>query len=76
MGRRWTEEDVLNLKRLARQEPVPNIAQKLDRSVGGVTFKAHTLKLSLKPRKQGDLFDGDPGPAGFDFNGSMTRSWV
>ena len=57
MGRRWTEEDVHQLKRLARREPTPKIAERLDRSVGGVVFKAHTLKLSLRSRNQGDLFE-------------------
>jgi hypothetical protein len=50
MGRRWTDEDVLNLKRLAQKQPAPKIAEILDRPVGGVVFKAYTLKLPLKPR--------------------------
>jgi len=65
MGRRWTDEDVQKLRRLARRESAPKIAERLDRSVGGVVFKAHTLKLTLRARNQDDLFDNDPGPAGF-----------
>ncbi len=49
MGRRWTEDDIEALKRMAKRYPIPEIAQKMDRTVGGVTFKAHTLKLSLRP---------------------------
>ncbi len=55
MGRRWTEEDVQQLKLLAKRESAPKIAEKLDRSVGGVVFKAHTLKLSLRARNHDDL---------------------
>lgn len=55
MGRRWTKEDVQQLKRLARRESTPKIAERLDRTVGGVVFKAHTLKLSLRARSQDDL---------------------
>ena len=63
MGKRWTDEDVQNLKRLARRVSIPQIAEKLDRTVGGVVFKAHALKLSLRPEKRvGSL---DAGPAGF-----------
>ncbi len=66
MGRRWTDEDVARLKQLAQQERTPQIAERLDRTVGSVVFKARTLKVSLRPRTQGDLFNFDPGPAGFD----------
>ena len=48
MGRRWTEENIQALKGMAKRYRVPEIAEKLDRTVGGVTFKAHTLKLSLR----------------------------
>ncbi len=50
MGKRWTEQDVDDLKRLAQQYPAYEIAEMLDRSVGGVTFKAHQLKVWLRPR--------------------------
>ena len=69
MGRRWTDEDVEALKRMAKRYPLPEIAEKMDRTVGGVTFKAHTLKLSLRPTRDGSAEPkyGDPGPAGFDW---------
>jgi hypothetical protein len=52
MGRRWTNEDVDRLKHLAQAQSTPTIAEILDRTVGGVVFKAHTLKLSLRPRNR------------------------
>ena len=62
MGKRWTDKDVDDLKRLAEQYPAHEIAEMLDRSVGGVAFKAYQLKLPLRPRSS-----LDPGPAGFDW---------
>jgi hypothetical protein len=53
MGRRWTEEDVNKLTILAQRHPAPRIAEIMDRTVGGVVFKAHKLKLSLRTR--GDI---------------------
>jgi hypothetical protein len=52
MGRRWSEEDVDALKRLAQRHPAPKIAEMMDRTVGSVVFKAHTLNVSLKTRQQ------------------------
>ena len=52
MGRRWTDEDVDALKRLARRHPIPKIAEVMDRTVGSIAFKAHGLKISLKTRQQ------------------------
>jgi hypothetical protein len=68
MGKRWTDEDVDHLKKLARKHPAPKIAEMMDRTVGGVVFKAHTLKVSLKTRIQqiDRISIGDPGPAGFE----------
>lgn len=60
MGKRWTDKDVDDLKRLAQHYPAHEIAVMLDRSVGGVAFKAHQLKVWLRPRNS-----IDPGPAGF-----------
>ena len=62
MGKRWTDKDVDDLKRLSRHCPALEIAQMLDRSVGGVAFKAYKLKVGLRPRSS-----LDPGPAGFDW---------
>ena len=69
MGRRWTDEDVEALKRMAKRYPLPEIAEKMDRTVGGVAFKAHMLKLSLRPSRDGRAEPqyGDQGPAGFDW---------
>jgi hypothetical protein len=50
MGRRWTEQDISELKLLAQHHPPHRIAELIDRTVGGVVFKAHTLKVSLRPQ--------------------------
>jgi hypothetical protein len=47
-----------------QQYPVPKVAELTDRTVGGVTFKAHQLKLPLKSRRQESA---DPRPPGFDW---------
>jgi hypothetical protein len=52
MGKRWTDEDVHNLKRLAQRHSLPKIAEMMERPVGGVVFKAQQLKLSLRTRQQ------------------------
>jgi hypothetical protein len=63
MGRRWTKEDIANLMTLAQHYPLPILAEKIDRTVGGVVFKAHQLKLSLRHRDR-----KMERPAGFDMN--------
>jgi hypothetical protein len=72
MGRRWTDQDIEELRRMLQQYPVPKVAEMTDRTVGGVTFKAHQLKLSLRSRREetADLGSFDPGPAGFDWEAS------
>lgn len=67
MGRRCTPED--DLKQMARRYPTPLIAQVMNRTVGGVTFKAHQLEVRLRARsKAEELTAGDdPRPAGFDW---------
>jgi hypothetical protein len=62
MGKRWTDQDVDDLKRLAEHYPAHEIAEMLDRPMGGVAFKAYQLKVSLRPRSS-----LDPGPTGFDW---------
>jgi hypothetical protein len=62
MGRRWTDEDLLSLKCLAQKQPAPKIAEIMDRPVGGVVFKAYTLKLPLKPRDR--ISDREEGRQG------------
>jgi hypothetical protein len=71
MGRRWTEEDVDHLKQLARKHSAPKIAELIDRTVGGVVFKAHKLKVSLRTRdlETNRMSGGDPGPTDFDWCG-------
>ena len=48
MAKRWGAEDIRDLKTLAREYSVQAIAEKMDRTVGGVAFKAHQLGLPLK----------------------------
>ena len=55
MGRRWTDQDVEQLKRMAPIYPAPTIAEMIDRTVGGVVFKANQLKVSLQSRRQIEL---------------------
>ena len=62
MARRWSAEDIEDLKTLAQSYSVQAIAEKMDRSVGGVAFKAHQLGLPLKARSQAI------GPESTDFN--------
>jgi hypothetical protein len=39
MGRRWTEQDINELKHLAQRYSAPRIAELTNRTVGGVVFK-------------------------------------
>ena len=48
MAKRWSAEDISDLKALAQKYSVQAIAEKMDRTVGGVAFKAHRLGLPLK----------------------------
>lgn len=52
MAKRWSAEDITDLKTLAQKYSVQAIAEKMDRSVGGVAFKARQLGLPLKARSQ------------------------
>jgi hypothetical protein len=54
MGRRWTEQDVNELRLLAQRYSAPRIAELTDRTVGGVAFKAYQLKLPLRSSRQED----------------------
>jgi len=62
MAKRWSAEDIRDLKNLARKHSVQAIAEKMDRTVGGVAFKAHQLGLRLKARS------GVTDPEPMDFN--------
>ena len=53
---------------MPREYSVPAIAEKMDRSVGGVAFKAQQLGLPLKARSQAN----DPEPADFNWTGATT----
>jgi hypothetical protein len=66
MGKRWTFQDVADLKNMAQKYPATVIAEKMDRTVGGVVFKAYQLRVSLKSRQSSEAIGG-PGPAGFDW---------
>ena len=50
MAKRWSAEDIRDLKTFAQKHSVQAIAEKMDRTVGGVAFKAHQLGLRLKAR--------------------------
>jgi hypothetical protein len=63
MAKRWSVDDIDKLKNLARKYSVQAIAEKMDRTVGGVAFKAHQLGVPLKSRSQA----ADPGYLDFDW---------
>ena len=52
MAKRWSAEDISELRTLAQKYSAQAIAEKMDRTVGGVTFKAHQLGLPLKARSR------------------------
>ena len=52
MAKRWSTEDIRDLVTLAQEYSAQAIAEKIDRTVGGVAFKAHQLGLPLKARSQ------------------------
>jgi len=62
MAKRWSAEDIRDLKTFAQKHSVQAIAEKMDRTVGGVAFKAHQLGLRLKARS--GVTDSQP----MDFN--------
>ena len=70
MAKRWSAEDIRDLKTLAREYSVQAIAEKMDRTVGGVAFKAHQLGLLLRARSRVT----DPEPARFNWTGHNTLS--
>ena len=62
MAKRWSAEDIRDLRTLAQKHSMQAIAEKMDRTVGGVAFKAHQLGLRLKARS--GVTDSQP----MDFN--------
>ena len=68
MAKRWTAEDIRDLKTLAPRHSAQAIAEKMDRSVGGVAFKAYQLGLPLKSRSRA------VDPASTDFSWTDSDS--
>jgi len=70
MGRRWTDQDIDDLKHMAPLHPATKIAEMIDRTVGAVVFKAHQLKVSLQSRRETDAWLADrrrdPSPLTMD----------
>jgi hypothetical protein len=66
MAKRWSAEDISELKTLAQKYSAQAIAEKMDRTVGGVTFKAHQLGLPLKARSRAT------DPESTDLDGGAT----
>ena len=52
MAKRWSAADISELRNLAQKYSAQAIAEKMDRTVGGVCFKAHQLGLPLKARSR------------------------
>jgi hypothetical protein len=50
ISRRWTTDDIAKLKGMAQKYPTTQIAVQLGRAPSAVTYKAHTLKISLRLR--------------------------
>ena len=46
----WTDDDVRKLRQLAGTMPAPQVGKALRRSLAAVTFKAFTLRISLRLR--------------------------
>jgi hypothetical protein len=69
MAKRWSAEDIRDLKTLAQKYSVQAIAEKMDRTVGGVAFKAYQLGLPLKARSHAT----DPEPTDFNWTGNDSR---
>jgi hypothetical protein len=69
MGRRWTDQEIEKLKRMARLYPVHQIAEMTNRTLGGIVLKAHELNIALHPhsRIRDQMSGADPGVAGFDW---------
>jgi hypothetical protein len=52
--RRWTADEIAQLKNLAQKKRPSEIASRLSRSPSAIATKAHELKLSLKVPRQAD----------------------
>ena len=61
--RRWTEDQISNLKNLGQKHPAAQSVAQLDRSPSGTVVKAHELKLSLKMRSPASVQSLQTGSA-------------
>jgi hypothetical protein len=52
--RRWTDEDIEKLRRLARTMPTAQIAAELERGISATIMKAHELGISLRLKPEAD----------------------
>ena len=68
MAKRWSAEDIRDLKTLAPKHSIQAIAEKMDRTVGGVAFKAHQLGLPVRARSRATE------PESTDFNWTESDS--
>jgi len=61
--KRWTQEDLAKLQKMARKYPTAQIAAELGRSLTATALKAHQLQISLrmKPKRGSKLDTGAPG---------------
>jgi hypothetical protein len=50
--RRWTDEDVAKLVKMARKCPTAQIASQIGRPINSVRTKAHELAISLRRQRQ------------------------
>jgi hypothetical protein len=60
--RRWTDNDVAELRRLASRYPAPEVAAKLGRRLLDTTMKAHQLRISLIIKSSRESRDSGPEP--------------
>jgi hypothetical protein len=80
MGRRWTDQDIEDLKRMAQYYSAPKIAELTNRTAGGVVSKAYQLSLSLRSSRHANEQAIVADPAGIeqaDLGGEATdhREW-
>ena len=67
LAKRWSAEDIRDLKTLAQEYSVQAIAERMDRTVGGVAFKAHQLAVKARSRAT------DPESRDFSWTESDNR---
>jgi hypothetical protein len=54
MAKRWSAEDIRDLKTLAREYSVQAIAEKMDRTVGGVGLQGSPARAATEGALAGD----------------------